>query len=197
MTKIQKEVENMIANRIRKYVNEIGFPELYYCTESQKIDYIQKMALLINELLSGPNTEKKFENLANKSIENGKNNKEKYQVFKMLRNLLIHFPFFENWDDIYVNENLLNWNKSKGNQIKKFFKNNEGKELKYAIYMKRYDTWEKEVEINIKIPKIYKYKKVYLKDILTIDEAMWTFCIIDYYLEQIGYKLNYHCIVSA
>lgn len=187
----------MLANRIRNYVHEIGFPELYYCTESAKIDYIQKMSLLINELLSGPNTERKFENLANKSIENGKNNKEKYQVFKMLRNLLIHFPFFENWDDIYINENLLDWNKSKGNQIKRFFKKNEGKQLRYAIYMKRYDNWEKEIEINITIPKIYKYKKVYLKDILTIDEAMWTFCIIDYYLDQIGYKLEYKCEVSA
>ena len=196
-TKIQTEVENRLANRIREYVKRIGFPDLYYCSESEKMDYIQNMALLINELLSGPNTENKFEKLANTSIENGKNNKEKYQVFRMLRNLLIHFPFFENWDDIYINENLLDWNKRKGSQIKKFFKDNENKELNYSIYMNRYGKWEKEIEINIKIPKIYKYKKIYLKDILTIDEAMWTFCIIDYYLDQIGYKLDYNCIVSA
>ena len=197
MTKIQKEVENMLACRIREYVNRIGFPYLDNCSEAAKIDYIQKMSLLVNELLSVPSTKNKFENLANTSIENGKNNKEKYQVFEMLRNLLVHFPFFEKWDDIYINENLLDWNKRRGGQIKKFFHENEKKQLNYSIYMNEYGYWEKQIDINLVVPKIYKYKKVYLKDILTIDEAMWTFCIIDYYLDQVGYKLEYECEVSA
>lgn len=42
---------------------------------------------------------------------------------------------------------------------------------------------KKQIEINLIVPKIYKYEKVYLKYIFTIDESMWTFCITDYYLD--------------
>jgi hypothetical protein len=34
-------------------------------------------------------------------------------LFKFIRNLVSHFPFFDSWDDIYFDKELINW---KGNE---------------------------------------------------------------------------------
>ena len=32
-------------------------------------------------------------------------------LFSFVRNLLLHFPIFENWDDVYISKDLATWNK--------------------------------------------------------------------------------------
>ena len=39
-------------------------------------------------------------------------------LFSFIRNLLLHFPIFKTWDEVYVNKNLATW--SKKGQIDKF-----------------------------------------------------------------------------
>ena len=39
-------------------------------------------------------------------------------LFSFIRNLLLHFPIFKTWDEVYVNKNLATW--SKKEQIDKF-----------------------------------------------------------------------------
>lgn len=42
-------------------------------------------------------------------------------LFSFIRNLLLHFPVFETWDEVYINKNLATWSKS--GQINKFLSN--------------------------------------------------------------------------
>ncbi|KAI4446062.1 hypothetical protein C823_000579 [Eubacterium plexicaudatum ASF492] len=32
-------------------------------------------------------------------------------LFSFIRNLLLHFPIFKTWDEVYVNKNLATWSK--------------------------------------------------------------------------------------
>lgn len=33
-------------------------------------------------------------------------------LFSFIRNLLLHFPIFNTWDEVYINKNLATWNKA-------------------------------------------------------------------------------------
>ncbi|MFY0803582.1 hypothetical protein [Peribacillus frigoritolerans] len=91
-------------------------------------------------------------------------------LFKFIRNILAHFPFFDTWNSVWINSLLVNWYK-KGLTIDKFLIKYEGhKEIKY-----RY--WEEKrklmTNITISFPKKYSGgAQVYLKDILTEKEGV-------------------------
>ena len=40
------------------------------------------------------------------------------------------------------------------------------------------------------------YNKIYLKDILTLDDALWTFGTIDYYLQFLGLQIETRYLMS-
>ena len=85
-------------------------------------------------------------------------------LFKFVRNILAHFPFYESWDKVWINKELVNWQKQ-GLTIDKFLKKYEGHdEIKYRF-------WEEEKKkmtyMSIKFPKIYNNTKIYLKDIIS------------------------------
>jgi len=92
------------------------------------------------------------------------------ELFRFVRNVIMHFPFFEKWNDIYVSKDLINWYKE-GQSIDKFLEQYKGKtEVKYRF-------WEAEKKkmtyLSITFPKTYdKYSKVYLKDILSEKEGV-------------------------
>jgi len=85
-------------------------------------------------------------------------------LFKFVRNILAHFPLYESWDKVWINKELVNWQKQ-GLTIDKFLKKYEGhNEIKYRF-------WEEEKKkmtyISIKFPKNYSDTKIYLKDIIS------------------------------
>ncbi len=59
-------------------------------------------------------------------------------LFSFVRNLLLHFPLFNNWDDVYITQNLATWNKA--GRIHSFLKKSskikiDGKgTIKYRIW---------------------------------------------------------------
>lgn len=78
------------------------------------------------------------------------------ELFSFIRNLLLHFPVFETWDEVYINKSLATWNKV--GQIDKFLKKGltikiDGKsELKYRIW----DTDKKEMTyFSVRFPEQY------------------------------------------
>ncbi|HBJ2608566.1 hypothetical protein CJF15_11310 [Clostridium botulinum] len=86
------------------------------------------------------------------------------ELFKCIRNILSHFPFYDEWDEVWISESLVNW--SKPNQsIDKFIKKYLGhEEIKYRF-------WEANVKrmtyISIRFPSSFNcHDKVYLKDFL-------------------------------
>lgn len=98
-------------------------------------------------------------------------------LFSFIRNLLLHFPIFNTWDEVYINKNLATW--SKIGQIDKFLNNIinikiDGKgTIKYRI-------WEEEKNrmtyFSINFPEKYENNNIYLKDIIS-EEAGMKFCM--------------------
>mgnify|MGYP001566163482 CR=1 FL=1 len=87
------------------------------------------------------------------------------ELFKFIRNLIIHFPFFESWEAVWIDKDIVNWQR-KSLSIDKFLKNYQGHgPVKYRI-------WEanrkKMTYIAINFPKNYsKGEKVLLKNVLS------------------------------
>lgn len=85
-------------------------------------------------------------------------------LFKFVRNILAHFPLFEKWDDVWINKELVNWQKD-GQTIDRFLKKYSGhQEIKYRF-------WEEDKKqmtyMSIKFPEVYEENKIYLKDIIS------------------------------
>lgn len=98
-------------------------------------------------------------------------------VFSFIRNLLLHFPIFNTWNEVYINRNLATWSKS--GQIDKFLKkctnikiDGKGK-VDYRI-------WEinkkKMTYFSINFPEEYEDNNIYLKDIIS-EEVGMKFCM--------------------
>ena len=92
------------------------------------------------------------------------------ELFKFVRNIISHFPFFNSWNDVWVNKLIINWYR-KGLSIDKFLIKYTGKsEVKYRF-------WESEKSrmtyISINFPKQYNDdNKIYLKDIISEHEGI-------------------------
>jgi hypothetical protein len=84
-------------------------------------------------------------------------------LFRFVRNVLAHFPVFETWDDVWVNKELVNWQKE-GLTMDRFLKKYVGhEEVKYRF-------WEAEKKkmtyMSISFPKEYGENKIFLKDMV-------------------------------
>jgi len=86
------------------------------------------------------------------------------ELFKFIRNIIVHFPFFDTWESIFFNKTLVNWNKE-GQSINKFLMSYENKgQIKYRF-------WEADKKrmtyLSINFPNNYSSgERIYLKDIL-------------------------------
>lgn len=98
-------------------------------------------------------------------------------LFSFIRNLLLHFPIFDTWDEVYINKNLATW--SKAGQIDKFLtkaiklKIDGSGSLKYRIWEERK---KKMTYFCINFPEEYSDANIYLKDILA-EEVGIKFCM--------------------
>ena len=87
------------------------------------------------------------------------------EFFTFIRNIVVHFPLFESWKDVWINKDVITWHKE-GQSIDKFLSKYEGHEpIKYRF-------WEAEKKkmtyITISFPTGYKEgRKIYLHDILS------------------------------
>jgi hypothetical protein len=92
------------------------------------------------------------------------------QLFKFIRNVITHFPFFDGWDEVWINQSIINWYRE-GQSMDKFIKKYRGhKTVKYRF-------WEadkkKMTYLSINFPKHYEESsKIYLKDFLTEKEGI-------------------------
>lgn len=86
------------------------------------------------------------------------------EFFAFIRNILIHFPFFQTWDDVFINKNIVNWHRE-GQTIHRFLTKYQGHQpVKYRF-------WEPEKKrmtyLSISFPQGYSSGiKIFLKDIL-------------------------------
>lgn len=94
-------------------------------------------------------------------------------LFSFIRNLLLHFPVFDNWNDVYITKDLATWNKA--GTIHKFLE----KSSKIKIDDKgtiKYRIWEESkklmTHISINFPEEYHDNKIFLKDIVSEKEGI-------------------------
>lgn len=98
-------------------------------------------------------------------------------LFGFIRNLLLHFPVFDTWDEVYINKNLATWNKA--GQIDKFLTKSTGYKIDGKGTVK-YRVWEDKKKVmtyfDINFPEAYGGANIYLKDIIS-EEAGMKFCM--------------------
>lgn len=90
------------------------------------------------------------------------------KLFKFIRNVVLHFPFFTKWDDVWISKSLVNWYKE-GQTIDKFLRKYEKKEdVKYRFWEESKKTM---TYVKISFPKEYSDdSKIFLKEIITEKE---------------------------
>ena len=98
-------------------------------------------------------------------------------VFSFIRNLLLHFPIFNTWNEVYINKNLATW--SKVGQIDKFL--NKCINIKIDGESKvNYRIWEEEKKkmtyFSVNFPEKYEDNDIYLKDLIS-EEVGMKFCM--------------------
>lgn len=90
-------------------------------------------------------------------------------LFKFIRNILAHFPFYDSWDEIWISKDLVNWRRP-NQSIDKFlteFAGNPQVEYRFMEGSTSGFTY-----VTIHFPKIYNNEKIFLKDILKEEEGV-------------------------
>ena len=98
-------------------------------------------------------------------------------LFSFIRNLLLHFPVFKTWDEVYINKNLATW--SKIGQIDKFL--DKCPKIKIdGTGILHYRIWEvkkkKMTYFTMNFPEKYGEENIFLKDIISENVGM-KFCM--------------------
>jgi len=91
------------------------------------------------------------------------------ELFRFIRNVVNHFPFFNTWDEVWIKKSIINWNKD-GQSIDKFLKKYSGQNIvKYRFW----EAKKKEMTyLSINFPQRYQDDKIYLKEILSEKEGV-------------------------
>jgi hypothetical protein len=92
------------------------------------------------------------------------------ELFKFVRNVVSHFPFFEAWNNVYINKSIINWYKQ-GLTIDKFLTKYSGhKEIKYRFWE---EDKKKMTYLSINFPELYNDDtKIYLHNIISEKEGV-------------------------
>ena len=86
-------------------------------------------------------------------------------LFKLVRNVITHLPFFESWNEVWINKSIINWYKE-GQSIDRFLNKYKGREtVKYRF-------WEAQIKkmtyLGIDFPEKYDENiKIHLNEILS------------------------------
>lgn len=96
------------------------------------------------------------------------------EVFKFVRNVVAHYPFYETWNDVWISKPLANWH-TPSLSIDRFLSHYEGRDpVKYRF-------WEPQKKcmtyLSINFPAEYGDKRIYLKDMIDEKDGV-RFCFI-------------------
>ena len=192
------EIATLFAEKIKEKIDiALDYTYRFNVNDNEKFEVIKQLASLVSELLDKEGIKNKLIELANTSTVNGEDNEIKIETFDLIRNILIHFPIFETWDEICISKKLLKWNTDKSGQIIKYFEKNCNKTFKYRIFLNENDKWVERHTIAVTIPELKDDNTIYLKDILSLDNAIWTFGIIDYYLKDLGLNIQPYIFTAS
>lgn len=167
-----------LAQKIRDNMTKYSCLDLEKYTSEEKYEIIKKIVPLIKEFLSDRETNDKFIELIKKSEVNGDDAELKLATFEMIRNLNAHFVVFDKWDDVFFTLDSLTWN-TRRSTIKEYFEKNCAKSFTYKIYTLTPIGWEERHIARVVIPKLEGNEVFYIKDMISEDDVIWSFCLID------------------
>ena len=92
------------------------------------------------------------------------------ELFKFIRNVVFHFPFFTEWKEVWFNSSLINWC-TEGLTIDKFLKTYSGQPVvKYRFWEERK---KRMTYLQISFPDKYEEdSKIFLNDIISEKEGV-------------------------
>ncbi|MCY8753440.1 hypothetical protein P8871_03940 [Bacillus inaquosorum] len=92
------------------------------------------------------------------------------ELFKCIRNIFAHFPFFDSWNEVWINKLLINWYKE-GQTIDRFLRKYVGKD---EIHLRIWEGDKKQMTyLSITFPNEYNDNtQIYLKDIMSEREGV-------------------------
>lgn len=164
--KIVKDIHNLFLNR----------------DYNEDMEFLLTLSSLIDELLSEDDIRRKFHDL----IIKFEDNKIKLEIFSLIRNILVHFPIFKKWEEIYINYDIVTWNKPNYSKIVNFFESYKRKKIKYKIYKKYSGIVEDVREVELIVPDLTE--GFYLNDFISYEDTVDIFHLIYYLL--IEYEIN-------
>lgn len=167
LTKAEELFLNISYNKFFDISEEIYSPEFWRQTPQYRLSKISQAFSIYGEILT-------YE-----PIQGVLNWMSKYRppmeseisgpLFKFIRNILAHFPFYDSWDDIWISKDLVNW-RTQGQSIDKFLKKYSG--LPAVKYRFKENTKPSFTFITISFPEKYDSEKIYLKDIIKEEEGV-------------------------
>lgn len=160
-TKEEQEFLNLAYNRFYYLFEEIMTDTFWVKEPPLRLYRIQELFSVYTELLKYPPIQWAIE----------QNKRPTYSdigrdLFTLIRHVMAHFPFFNEWNDIWLSKSLVNLYSKKPQFIDRYLTLNEGRE---AI---KYRFWEEDKKqmtyISISFPIDYNQgSRIYLKDILS------------------------------
>jgi hypothetical protein len=166
--KIEVEFLTLAYNRFYDLYEEVMHDDFWKKDEWERFSKIKQAFTIYAELLNYEPLKQTIEQL--KTARPPMESEIGSELFKFVRNVVSHFPFFNSWDLVWINQSIVNWYK-KGLTIDKFLKKYEGhEEVKYRF-------WEEEKKemtyLSICFPKNYlDNSKIYLKDMISEKEGV-------------------------
>jgi len=166
--KAEKEFLTLAYNRFYDIFEEIMDDSFWNKEEWYRFSKVKDGFAVYSELLNYPPIKWVIEHI--KKVRPPMEAEIGSELFKFIRNIIVHFPFFESWNEVWINKSIINWYKE-GQSIDKFLNKYKGKDtVKYRF-------WEAQKErmtyLSINFPKKYEEDtKIYLKEILSEKEGV-------------------------
>jgi hypothetical protein len=167
-TKIEKEFLTLAYNRFYDIFEEVMDDSFWQKEDWYRFSKVKDGFAVYTELLNYPPIKWVIEHM--KIARPPMEAEIGSALFKFIRNVIVHFPFFQSWNEIWIKKTMVNWCKE-GRSIDKFLSKCQDRDvIKYRF-------WEAEKKrmtyLSINFPKEYnKDTKIYLKDILSEKEGL-------------------------
>jgi hypothetical protein len=167
-TKTEKEFLTLAYNRFYDIFEEVMDDSFWQKEDWYRFSKIKDGFAVYTELLNYPPIQWIVEHM--KTVRPPMEAEIGSELFKFIRNVIVHFPFFQSWNKIWIKKTMVNWYKE-GKSIDKFLSTYQGRD---AV---KYRFWEPEKKrmtyLSINFPKEYtEDMKIYLKDILPEKEGL-------------------------
>lgn len=165
-TQDENEFLNLAFHRFLDLFEEIMADEFWEQRPPHRFSKTKDIFAVYSELLKYPPVQWVID--ANKRPSHSDVGRD---LFKLIRHILMHFPYFEKWTDLWIRRPLVNLYSTRPQFIDRFLSENEGKdELKYRF-------WEEKKKrmtyVSITFPKDYtKGDKFFLKDMLPEEDGV-------------------------